>query len=196
MEDQLAGLIAGAQRGDARCFEGLIDRFADRLYGYFYRLTGLHNDAEDLLQEVFLRLVQAIGRYEERDQFDAFLFRIATNLYRDRIRRSRRAGRGIQWVGDPEAMEEDASQAKAHGGVGVGAAPWVRLEQGELIDQMQEAMATLPDAEREVIALRHFSELSFAQIAAIMGTPLGTALARAHRGLAKLRAMLTGAADG
>ena len=61
----------------------------------------------------------------------------------------------------------------------------------EEVDALQQALARLPAAEREVVMLRHFSQLSFAEIAEAMGTPLGTALARGHRGLAKLREWMT-----
>lgn len=191
MDDGLAALIAGARRGDAACFEGLVDRYADRLYGYFFRLGGSRSDAEDLLQEVFLRLVSAIGRYEHQDHFDAFLFRIATNLYRDHVRRTRRSGCDLRLVGDALELEENV---RAPGRTGV-PQPSRRLEESERRDRMQEAMASLPAHERQVIALRHFSDMSFKQIAAIMGTPLGTALARAHRGLARLRLILTETGD-
>ena len=65
--------------------------------------------------------------------------------------------------------------------------PADRLYRAEQVDRLQQAISRLPDAEREVILLRHFSQLSFRQIAEVMETPLGTALARAHRGLARLR---------
>ena len=65
--------------------------------------------------------------------------------------------------------------------------PDASLQLADDIDALQKGLARLPEAEREVIMLRHFTDLSFAEIASTMGTPLGTALARAHRGLAKLR---------
>ena len=64
------------------------------------------------------------------------------------------------------------------------------MELAEDVDRLQRALENLPETEREVVMLRHYSNLSFAEIAELMGTPLGTALARAHRGLHKLRAMM------
>ncbi len=186
----IAALIAGAQRGNPDCFDGLIDAYADRLYGYFYRSTGSRTVAEDLLQDLFLRLIQAIKRYDHREQFEAFLFRIAGNLNRDRIRRERRSKQTSCVVENGERFagaRMPTSVADSHI-----TRPDTTLERSERINEMQAAMARLPSAEREVIVLRHFSELSFKEIASIMGTPLGTALARAHRGLAKLKAMLGG----
>lgn len=189
----ISSLIAGAQRGESDCFDRLVDLYADRLYGYFYRLSGSHVHAEDMLQDLFLRLIVAIRSYDHRDRFEAFLFRVAANLNRDRIRRSARRGEvslsaisgdGCELDGadyeplDPQAPSPDAV-----------------LVQSEELDRVQSAMAKLPVAEREVIVMRHFTDLSFQEIADVMGTPLGTALARAHRGLNKLKVMLAGTGD-
>ena len=176
-------LIRGAQAGRADCFDELIDLYANRLYGYFYRSSGSATVAEDLVQDVFLRLIRAIKRYDHREQFEAFLFRIAGNLNRDRIRKSRRSKERSLALEEDELPALTMADAHIH-------EPLAALEQAEHIDAMQAAMARLPAAEREVIVLRHFSELSFGEIASIMDTPLGTALARAHRGLKKLRSML------
>ena len=176
-------LIRGAQAGLADCFDELIDLYANRLYGYFYRSSGSATLAEDSVQDVFLRLIRAIKRNDHREQFEAFLFRIAGNLNRDRIRKSRRSKERSF------AFEEDELPGLTAADTHI-PEPLATLEQAEHIDAMQAAMARLPAAEREVIVLRHFSELSFCEIASIMDTPLGTALARAHRGLKRLRSML------
>ena len=73
-----------------------------------------------------------------------------------------------------------------------GPPPDQRLDVAEQADRLQKALQQLPVAEREVIMLRHFSDMSFSQIAEVMDTPLGTALARAHRGLARLRGIMQG----
>jgi len=182
-DKDIDALIRSAQAGLADGFDGLIDLYANRLYGYFYRSSRSATSAEDQVQDVFLRLIGAIKRYDHREQFEAFLFRIAGNLNRDRIRKSRRSKeRSFAFEENdlPGLTTVDAHIPE----------PLAALEQAEHIDAMQAAMARLPAAEREVIVLRHFTELSFGEIASIMDTPLGTALARAHRGLRKLRLML------
>ncbi len=73
----LDDLIRRARQRDSAAFETLVEIYSPRLYGYFYRLTGRREDAEDLLQEVFVRVVRMIGRYEHENRFDAWLFRIA-----------------------------------------------------------------------------------------------------------------------
>jgi RNA polymerase sigma-70 factor (ECF subfamily) len=177
--DPLADTISRARRGDAAAFDALIDGYADRLYGYFYRLTGSHHEAEDLLQDLFVRLVRALRSYEHRGRFDAWLFQMAANLARDRIRqlsRSKQTG--------SEALKLDSEPAPGDQD------PAARMDRQEQIDRLQQALARLSESEREVLCLRHFSQLSFREIADLMGTPLGTALARAHRGLDRLRSLM------
>src|SRR5215510_10398391 len=72
--DALAATIRGAQRGDAASLDRLVDEFAGRIYGFLYRMTGSRADAEDLMQEVFVRLVRTIRSYEHDGRFEAWLF--------------------------------------------------------------------------------------------------------------------------
>ncbi len=186
--DRLADLIHGAQRGEAASFEGLIDAFASRVFGFFFRATFSREEAEDLMQEVFLRVVRTIASYQHDDRFESWLFRIAANLARDRLRRRRRSPRSAVSGGrdgeyDKGTLPTDALDGLAGEAESVDA----RLIHREELDALGAALARLPEPEREVIVLRHFSQMSFKEIADATGTPLGTALARAHRGLAKLR---------
>jgi len=185
--DALAKLIKRAQERDPVAFDLLVEAYGKRLYGYFFRLSGSRDDAEDLLQELFVRLVQMIGRYQHDGRFEGWLFRIAANLARDRIRRRKvtqvslsRGSASLPAGDDPLARLADISAARPEDG----------LNRTELIDRLQQAISRLPDGEREVICLRHFSQLPFREVADVMGIPLGTALARAHRGLAHLREMM------
>ena len=186
--ESLADVIARAQARDPAAFDTLVELYGSRLYGYFYRLTGSRHDADDLLQELFVRLVRVLPQYEDDGRFDGWIFRIATNLVRDRVRRSRKsraagmptaAGSGPD---DPDVLANVADPAVSD--------PSGGLEREEQLDQLQWAIAQLPEGERQVILLRHFSQMSFREIADEMGTPLGTALARAHRGLAHLRQLV------
>jgi len=183
---ELTMTIRQAQGGDAVAFETLINAYGGSLYGLFYRSVGNRHDAEDLLQELFLRLVRNIGRYDHRDRFDAWLYRVATNLIRDRVRKSVRLKgrfRRLDTGGDENADVVAGLSDESPG-------PAETLAAGEQYDDLQKALSKLPDEQREVLLLRHFSGLSFQQIAQITGCPVGTALARAHRGLQKLRQLL------
>ena len=187
---QLADVIARAKQRDPAAFEMLVELYGTRLYGYFYRFTGSRDEAEDLLQETFIRMVRMIGRYEHNGRFDGWIFAIATNLVRDRVRRSKTAKAAGFHPRLQAAEEEDEAGPLGNFPDAAAGEPMNRLEQAEQVEQLQQAIAQLPEPEREVILLRHFSQLSFREIAEQMQTPLGTALARAHRGLAHLREIM------
>lgn len=189
--DQIADLIARAQLRDPAAFDAIVQAYNARLYGYFYRLTGTRHDAEDLLQELFVRLVRMIGEYKHDGRFDAWLFRIATNLIRDRLRRAKKAP-AIRLEPSPRDREGALARQPDHKSPD----PGELLHRSEQVDQLQWAIGQLPEAEREVILLRHFSHMSFREIADLMSTPLGTALARAHRGLLRLRQLMENGASG
>lgn len=189
MSDAVTGeLIKGAQRGEAAAFDQLVEAFAHRLSGFIYRMTGRREGIEDLVQEVFVRVVRMIGAYEHDGRFEAWIFRIAANLVRDRLRRTKRAPKFVDEgslgggeggdTGGLDRLEGPSEPADA------------RLVRGEAIDALNDALTRLPEAEREVVLLRHFSQMSFREIAVLMGTPIGTALARGHRGLARLRELM------
>lgn len=187
-QERLSDVIERAQRRDPAAFEELINAYSHRLYGFLYRLCGHRDDADDLLQEVFVRLVRMIGSYEHDGRFESWLFRIAVNLARDRIRRARKSP--IALAGEPDDRETEPWD-----GPGDTQPPDAAMELADQVDRLQWALAQLGQPEREVIMLRHFSDMSFKEIAELMGTPLGTALARAHRGLRHLRKIMEGASN-
>jgi len=186
---ELVEVIGRAQRREPEAFDALVAEYSTRLYGYFYRLTGRRPEAEDLLQELFVRVVRMIGQYQHDGRFDAWLFRIAANLVRDRVRRSQTSKRAgfVEEGGGAGAGESDPLSQVPDRVVGE---PVDAMERAETFDRLQWAIGQLPAQEREVILLRHFSQMSFAEIAEVMKTPMGTALARAHRGLARLRELM------
>jgi len=189
-EMALAETIEAAQRGEPGAFDRLVDAYARRLHGFLYRLTGSRQETEDLLQEVFLRLVRNIASYAHDGRFEAWLFRIAANLVRDGVRRKQRAPTLIVRAGKDngdgatDAVDEiEGSEPMADAG----------LMHGEAVDALNVALGQLSEAEREVVMMRHYSQMSFKEIAAATGVPLGTALARGHRGLEKLRNIMEAA---
>ncbi len=183
--DDLGPLLGRAKRLDAEAFGQIVDRYSARLYGFLYRLTGSREEAEDLVQEVFVRMVRTIGTYEHRGRFEAWLFRIAANIARDRARRIKRAPKfvSVESAGEAERLAGPAWDRADE----TARAPDERVLTVEQVERVEQLLMRLPEPERATVLLRHYGEVSFAEIAEIMGTPLGTALARAHRGLAKLR---------
>ena len=182
----LERLLRRARRRDPQALHKLVDMYSARLFGLLYRLTGSREAAEDLLQETFLRVVRMIPEYQHGGRFEAWLFRIAANLARDHARRLKRRGRPLA-LAEPDQEGEpgwwDVADARRPDPVG-------ELLKKEARQRLSAVLQELTEMDREIVLLRHFSELTFREIAEMLDIPLGTALARAHRALKRLKAAL------
>jgi RNA polymerase sigma-70 factor (ECF subfamily) len=187
-DDQWAELIKRAKRLEPEAFDALLDAYSKPLYGYFYRVTGSRQDAEDLLQETFVRVVRSIDRYQDDGRFEAWIYRIAGNLVRDRLRKKNSTPPTKQAFASADADEGADSLSRFPDRNEND--PAENSSRNEQTDRLQIALDRLPEHEREAICLRHFSQMSFQQIAELMEAPLGTVLARAHRGLKRLRELM------
>lgn len=169
-----AQLILDAQSGDRTAMTALLTPWNDRVFGFLLRALGNHADAEDSAQEVFIRVVKGLPRYEHRGQFRAWIFQIARN------QAALTAGRR-QRRGDRETALEPAGMAA------------LTAEQEETPDYapVRAAVAQLPDAEREVVRLRLDEDLKFREIAERTGAPLNTVLGRMRNAVHRLREMLS-----
>lgn len=185
---ELADLVVECKAGDPKAYEQLVAVYSPRLYGYLLRLVGRPDDAEELLQEVFLRLVRSMATYRHDGQLTAYLFRIATNVVRDRYRR--RQVRPHQVSESESAGDDDESGGLSDQVAGDEPEPGQSMRERERAEALNAALARLPEEQRQVILLRHFSEMPFNEIADLLGCPVGTVLARAHRGLKRLREMM------
>lgn len=175
---ETAELLARAARGDERSWRRLVEQYSGRVYGLIRSHCGDGDLAEEITQSTFCTVAAKLGEYEETGRFESWLFRIAMNRLRDEMRRRRRHAAPME--GEPLA-----SLAAASAGPARGADP--RASQ-----LLIEAIASLSEADREVINLRHIGGLSFRQLAETLDEPLGTLLARHHRALRKLREYLEG----
>lgn len=144
------------------------------LFGAAYRMTGNAHDAEDLVQETFLRAHRALGRFETGTNARAWLHTILQRVRTDAFRRRKRRPETVELVGEgpPTAPQQDA------------------LASGR--EDLERALAALPEAFRTAVVLRDVQELSYAEIAAALGIPVGTVMSRIHRGRSLLRAALSG----
>ena len=186
MEPQrLRATIAEAKAGSAGAYEALLDEYARRLYGYFRRSTGSHHDAEDMLGELSLRLVRTLKDYDHRGRFEPWLFRIAANMVRDRIRRSK-ASPAAMSISAEDRSGEPISDRLA----GAGPPADAGLLAEEASGRLAAALEKLDPAVREMILMRHFGEMSFKELAKMFDCPIGTALARVHRGIQALQLIM------
>jgi RNA polymerase sigma-70 factor (ECF subfamily) len=173
--DDLAQIIFGCRKGDSQCFSQLVDMFASRCYGYFYRLTGNHDISDELLSELFVKLVEKIGTYKG-GSFESWLFKIATNIFHDFLRSKQRRKKLLDVR--KGQLEADITELKK--------------SDDEKIDKLQTQLKRLDTDTRELIMLRFYSQLSFKEIAKMRSEPIGTTLAKLHRGLKRLREFMEG----
>lgn len=171
--DDLVQLIIGCKSGDSKCFSQIVDMYASRCYGYFYRLTGNKDLSDELLSELFVKLVEKISSYKG-GSFEGWLFRVASNIFHDYLRSKQRRKKLLDV--HKVQIESEITEPKKSGN-----------EQFDLLEIQLKRM----DADtRELIMLRFYSQLSFKEIAKMRSEPIGTTLAKLHRGLKKLRELM------
>ena len=184
---QLRATIASAQAGSAEGYQALLEAYGPRLYGYFFRATASHHDAEDMLSELMLRLIRQMKNYDDRGRFEPWLFRIAANMVRDRIRRMKSNPGAVSL-----SAESDSGQSLSEQLPGSEAIVDAEMLATEASEEVGAALDKLDVTTREMILLRYFGEMSFKELADIFQCPLGTVLARVHRGLRTLRQWMGG----
>jgi RNA polymerase sigma-70 factor (ECF subfamily) len=166
----VARAVRLAQQGDREALAFLYAHYADDIYGYVRSIVHDHHDAEDVTQQLFAKLMGVIGSYQERQvPFFAWLLRVARNVAVDHLRKRR-----LVPVEDVRAAQESVPEARA----------------GRRITDLKDALATLPQAQREVVVLRHFAGLSPTEIAARTGRSEGSIHGLHHRGRRALSAEL------
>ena len=171
--DDLAQIIIGCKRGVPECFSQLVDMYARRCYSYFYRLTGNKDVSDDLLSELFVKLVEKIDSCKG-GSFESWLFEVASNIFHDHLRDKQR--RRILLEGRKSELESKKQKDRQH--------------DNERFDKLQIQLGKLDADVRELIALRFYSQVSFKEIAKIRSEPIGTTLSKLHRGLKRLRKLM------
>jgi RNA polymerase sigma-70 factor (ECF subfamily) len=171
-------LVAAFQGGDVSAFDTLVGRWDRKIQGAIYRVLGATEDSRDLCQEVFLKAYRALGTFKREARFSSWLYQIALNACRDRLRRRR----GRTQVSLDELLAEEPLQS--------GPSALELVEAHDLARAVQLAMSALPHEQREVIALKEYQGLTFAEIAEALDVPVSTVKTRLYRGLGQLRQQL------
>lgn len=173
--------------GEEDLFEILVRRYQTRVVSHVSRMVGVREDAVDLSQEIFLKVFQALDRFNPSYKFSTWLFRIAGNAAIDHLRKRRPRTVPLE-TPDPEGGAGPYPMEQKSPGLD----PYGQLRNVERGRAILKAIDELPPDFRELIALRHFAGLSYEEIASVKEMPLGTVKNKLFRARAVLKERLAG----
>ena len=171
-QDDIPALVSAA-RDNPAAFGQLYDRYVQSIYRYVYSRVGGTHEAEDITSQTFMTAYEALGRYRERGQFSAWLFRIARSKLNDHFRRSRREV-GLEAAG--RILEREDALGT--------------LIRAEELSRIRSLISHLDEEEQELIRLRYVADLSFAEIADLLGRREDAVKKSVYRLLARLKSQV------
>lgn len=185
-------LMMRYQQGEVRAFEILLERHRKPVFNFLLRYVRTRATAEDLLQEVFLRVIKGAEKYQRQAKFTTWLYTIARNLCVDHSRRQKH--RKAQSLDAPLTSDSDSgSLMDVIGDQQIGSDR--RAVSSQLGDKLKTAIDGLSDEQREVFLMREFLDMPFKEIAEVVGVPENTVKSRMRYALEKLRMELEEYAD-
>ena len=187
-DDPQVALMLRVKRDDGGAFAELLRYYWPQVFGRFYRRLGDRQEAEDLAQEVFLRIYRHRQSYQPRARFATWLFHISANVLRNalRTRRRRPSRRLASLAGAPSADLSFESLVPCRG-----EAPWRLVERAEVVSVVRAAVASLGPRQRTALALHQFEARTCAEVGARMRVSPKAAKSLLYRARTQLRARLT-----
>jgi RNA polymerase sigma-70 factor (ECF subfamily) len=173
--------VATAVDSQDLTWQAIVEQHASRVYRLAYHLTGNQHDAEDLTQDVFVRVFNSLSQYKP-GTFEGWLHRITTNLFLDRMRRKSRIRFDFMADDDASVATSDSFDREERSGQ-----PEEAFEMAHLGADIIEALGDLPPEYRAAVVLADIEGLSYEEIAATLGIKLGTVRSRLSRARARLR---------
>ncbi len=176
-------LVRKAQQGSGEAYALLVERYSPQVLKTLYYLTGDRDEAEDLAQEVFLRVFRGLRGFRREASFRTWLYRIMHNIAASRLayRQAEKRGGHLQFAGNEKAAEQPAGRSSD---------PAQPLMNEELRRAVEEAILSLEPDARELIVLRDIEDRSYEEISRALQLPVGTVKSRIHRARLLLRQRL------
>lgn len=181
------GLVGRLKAGSFEAYEEVVGLYEKKIFNLAYRMVGNYEDANDLTQEVFVRLYHSIQSFRGDARFSTWLYRIANNVCVDELRRRYR--RKVEYLDEPIGTKDGSVRREIADWAGN---PENVLETHELQACVQAGINSLPEEQRTAVILRDIQGFSYEEIAKILNCSLGTVKSRINRGRQSLKERLAG----
>jgi RNA polymerase sigma-70 factor (ECF subfamily) len=186
MQPEDLSLVRRSLAGDEGAFRRLVEKYQRAVYNIAWRMVRNEEDAWDLVQEIFLRVYRGLASYDQKRPFSTWLYRVASNLCIDHLRRRRLQTVSIHPREEGRERSEDLALADP------GPLPDRLHEIHRLAERVDALLERLSPMYRVILHLRYREQLSYEELAEVLEIPLGTVKARLHRAHETLRRLLQG----
>src|SRR5438477_12596553 len=174
--DDVESLIQRCLRGDQGAWELIVRQYWRKVFNIAYKFVGKHDEAEDLTQDIFMKIFKSLGTFDRRANFQTWLISVSRNLCIDHYRSVRKERETIDRGVDPNTLSPTSAEADPSAG----------LEQRDRVELLRQAMSALPETLRTAVLMRDIQELSYQEIADRLRLPEGTVKSRINRGRTEL----------
>jgi len=188
--ERIRRLVNRAQSGDAGAFDDLVREYQQPMFNLAFRMVNSREDADDLTQDIFVRLHRVIGQYRGESAFETWLYTVAVNVCRSGRRRLNRVAHFESVRLDEERPESDTPRP-AMEPVDPADPPGKSLERKEMGQRVQELVAGLPEDLKTILVLRDLQGLAYEEIAKILGCNMGTVKSRLFRARLEMKERLS-----
>jgi len=184
-------LIADFKEGSRDRFDELVKAYTQKLYRLAYGLLGNHHDAEEVVQDSFVRAYRGLDNFRGDSSFETWMHRITVNLARNKFHWNRRRGEGVNVsLSESKDPMEDGDSPMELDLPDTSYSPDRLMQKAETRSNILSGLNTLPDYIREAMVLRHVKDMPYEEIAGILNCPVGTVKSRISRGRELLREYL------
>src|SRR4051812_1194248 len=173
---EIEAIIQRCLQGDELAWAAIVQQYRRKVFNVAYKFVGRHEEAEDLTQDIFLKIFKSLGTFDRRANFQTWLISVSRNLCIDHYRSVRLERQAIDHQVDPNELSPVAREA----------GPIAAIEQQDRVVLLREALAALPASLRTAVVMRDIQELSYQEIADRLQLPEGTVKSRINRGRTEL----------
>jgi RNA polymerase sigma-70 factor (ECF subfamily) len=169
-------LIRRCLAGDQAAWDLIVRQYWRKVFNVAYKFVGRHDEAEDLTQDIFLKIFKSLNTFDRRANFQTWLISVSRNLCIDHYRGVRKERETIDRAVDPNELTPASPDP----------GPMATLEQRDRVELLRDAMAVLPETLRTAVLMRDIQELTYQEIADALRLPEGTVKSRINRGRTEL----------